>query len=77
MNVAIKLIGSRPMALVLNTGHLKVSEHELLSFSVRKQIIKNDNSLIVIVQSSQKRIPSDFIANSQSRIIKIVTCTGR
>ena len=39
----------------------------LLSFSVRKEFIKNDNSFIV--QSSRKRIPSDFIANSQSRTI--------
>ena len=28
---------------------LKVSEHEMLSFPVRKEIIKNDNSLVVIL----------------------------
>ena len=49
----IKVIGIRPMALVLNTGPLKVSEHETLIFSVRKEIIKNDNSFsYFIVQST-------------------------
>ena len=53
--------------------HLKVSEHEMLNFSVRKEIIKTDNTLVVIfiVQSSRKRIRSDFIANSQYRIITL------
>ena len=40
----IKVIGIRSMAPVLNTSHLKVSEDEMLSFTVRKKIIKNDNS---------------------------------
>ena len=31
--------------------NLKVSDHEMLSFSVRKKIIKNDNSLVVILLS--------------------------
>ena len=35
----LKLIGIRPMAPVLNKVHLKVSEHEMLRFSVRKEII--------------------------------------
>ena len=30
---------------------MKVSEHEMLSFSVRKEIIKNENSLVVILLS--------------------------
>ena len=30
---------------------LRVSEHEMLSFSIRKQIIENDNSLVVILLS--------------------------
>ena len=30
---------------------MKVSEHEMLSFAVRKVIIKNDNSLVVILLS--------------------------
>ena len=42
----VKVAGIRPMAPVLN---LKISEHEMLSFSVRKEIIKNDNSLVVIL----------------------------
>ena len=28
--------------------HLKISEHKMLSFSVRKDIIENDNSSVVI-----------------------------
>ena len=44
-------IGIRSMAPVLNSVHLKVSEHELLSFSVRKEIIKNDNGWVVILLS--------------------------
>ena len=28
--------------------HLKIPEHKVLSFSVRKEIIENDNSLVVI-----------------------------
>ena len=61
----IKVIGIRPM------DHLKISEHEMLSFSVRKEIIKNDNSLVVILLSKvvENEFPSDFIANSQSRIV--------
>ena len=39
------------MAPVLNKVHLKVSEHEMLGFSVRREIIKNDNSLAVILLS--------------------------
>ena len=48
---------------------MRVSEHDMLSFLVRREIIENDNSLVVIVQSRRKRVSSDFIANSQSRII--------
>ena len=40
------------MAPVLNTGPPEdTSEHEMLSLSVRKEIIKNDNSLIVVLLS--------------------------
>ena len=46
------MIGIRPMVPVLNKVHLKVSEHEMLSFSERKEIIKNDNSLVVILLST-------------------------
>ena len=52
-------IGIRPMAPVLNTVHFKVSEHEMLSFSVRKEIIKNDNSLVVILLS--KVVENEFL----------------
>ena len=50
------MIGIRPMAPMLNTDpktqvQVNVSEHEMLSFSVRKEIIKNDNSLLVILLS--------------------------
>ena len=45
------MIGIRPMAPVLNKIHLKVSEQEMLSFSVRKEIIENDNSLVDILLS--------------------------
>ena len=47
------------MAPVLNEVHLKVSEHEMLSFSVRKEIIKNDNSLVVILLS--KVVENEFL----------------
>ena len=60
--MAIKVIGIRPMAPVLNTGHLKVSDHEMLSFSVRKEIIKNDNSLVVILLS--KVVENEFLQTS-------------
>ena len=53
----IKAIGIRPMAHVLNKVHLKVSEHEMLSFSVRKEIIKNDNSSVVI----SKVVENEFL----------------
>ena len=49
----IKVIGIRPQV------HLKVSEHEMLSFLVRKEIIKNDNSLVVILLS--KVVENKFI----------------
>ena len=39
------------MTPVLNTGPLEGSEHEMLSFSVKKEIIKNDNSLVGILLS--------------------------
>ena len=46
------MIGIRNMAPVLNTGPLEgISEHETLRFWVRKEIIKNDNSLVVILLS--------------------------
>ena len=49
----------RPIAPVLNTGPLTVSEHGMLSFSVRKEIIKNDNSLVVILLS--KLVENEFL----------------
>ena len=55
----LKVIGIRPMAPVLNTGPLKVSEHEMLIFSVRKEIIKNDNSLVVSLLS--KVVENEFL----------------
>ena len=39
------------MAPVLNRGPVEVSEHEMLSFSVKKKIIKKDNSWVVILLS--------------------------
>ena len=54
-----KVIGIRPMAPVLKQVHLKASEHEMLSFSVRKEIIKNDNSLVVILLS--KVVENEFL----------------
>ena len=51
MKIILKMIGIRPMAPVLYKVHLRVSQHEMLSFSVRKEIIKNDNSLVVILLS--------------------------
>ena len=60
-SIYLKVIGIRPMAPVLNTGlpDLKVSEHEMLRFSVRKEIIKNDNSLPVILLS--KVVGNEFL----------------
>ena len=49
----------RPMTPVLNTGHLKASDHEMLSFPVRKKIIQNDNSLVVILLS--KVVENEFL----------------
>ena len=37
------------MTPVLNAGLLKVSKHEILIFSAKKEIIKNDNSLVVVL----------------------------
>ena len=54
-----KVIGIRPMAPVLTQVHLNVSEQEMLSFSVRKEIFKNDNSLVVILLS--KVVESEFL----------------
>ena len=51
------------MAPVLNTGPLKVSEHEMLIFSVRKEIIKNDNSLVVILLS---KVSGSFLHTSSN-----------
>ena len=59
LEIPIKVIGIRPMAPVLNKVHLKVSEHETLSFSVAKEIIKNDNSLVVILLS--KVVENEFL----------------
>ena len=56
---SFKVTGIRPMAPVLNKVHLKVSEHEMLSLSVRKEIIKNDNSLVVILLS--KVVENEFL----------------
>ena len=39
--------------------HLKVSEHEMLSFSVTKEIIKNDNSFVIILLS--KIVENEFL----------------
>ena len=47
------------MVPVLNEVHLKVSQHEMLSFSVRKEIIKNDDSLVVILLS--KVVENEFL----------------
>ena len=60
-----KVIVTRPMAPVLTQVHLKVSEQEMLSFSVRKEISKNDNSLVVIllskvVEANSFRLYSQF-----------------
>ena len=38
-----------PWPLCKTEVHLDMSEHEVLSFSVRKKNIKNDNSLVVIL----------------------------
>ena len=56
---SLKMIGIRRMAPMLNTGPLEGSEHEMLSFSVRKEIIKNDNSLVVILLS--KVVENEFL----------------
>ena len=55
----IKVIGIRPMGPVPNKVHLKVSEYEMLSFSVRKEIVKNDNNLVVILLS--KVVEKEFL----------------
>ena len=62
------MIGIRPMAPVLNKVHLKVSEHKMLSFSVRKEIVKNDNSLVVTLLS--KAVENEFLQTVQP-ILKV------
>ena len=42
---------------------MKVSEHEMLSFSVRKEIITNDNNLVVILLS--KVVENEFLQTLQ------------
>ena len=37
---------------VQNRGHLKISEHKMSRFSVRKEVIENNNSLAVISLSN-------------------------
>ena len=44
---------------------MNISEHKMLSFSIRKKVIENDNSFMVISLSKVGE-NSDFIANSQS-----------
>ena len=44
----LKVTGIRPMAPVAPEVHLKISEHKMLSFLVRKEIIENYSSLVVI-----------------------------
>ena len=54
------LIGIRPMAPVLNTGPLEgIRALNVNFFSVRKEIIKNDNSLVVILLS--KVVENEFL----------------
>ena len=57
-----------PWPLCKTELHLKISEHKMLSFSVRKEIIEQLGSYF-IVQSRRKRVPLSFIVNLQSRII--------
>ena len=59
MKVTVKVIGIRPMVPVLNTGLLEISEYEMLRFSVRKEIIENVNSLVVILLS--KVVENEFL----------------
>ena len=53
------------MALCKTKVLLKISEHKMLSFSLRKEIIENDNSLVDISFSKigENEFSSDFIAN--------------
>ena len=57
----LKEISIRPMAPVQNRGPLEVFEHKMLSFSIRKEIIENNNSLIVI--SLSKVGKNEFLPN--------------
>ena len=42
-----------PWPLCKTKVHLSISEHKMLSFSVKKKIIENDNSLVVISLSKE------------------------
>ena len=53
------MIGIRPMAPVLNTGLREGIWARMLSLSVRKKIIKNDNSSVVILFS--KVVENEFL----------------
>ena len=63
-SVCLRWLVFDPWPLCQTQVHLKVrSEHEILSFSVRKEMIKNDNSLVVILLS--KVVENGFLQTLQ------------
>ena len=59
INVPIKVIGIRLMAPVLNTGPPEGIWAQNVKISVRREIIKNDNSMVVILLS--KVVENEFL----------------
>ena len=57
----LKVTGIGPMTPVQTEVHLTMSEHKLLTFLVRKEIIENNNSLVVI--SLSKVGENEFLPN--------------
>ena len=59
METTFKVIGIRPMAPVLNTGLLEGVWARNVKFFGKEKIIKNDNSLVVILLS--KVVENEFL----------------
>ena len=51
VRIGLRLLVVGPRSLCKTEVHLKISEHKMLSFLVRKEIIDNNNTLVVILLS--------------------------
>ena len=62
-NLLVKVTGIRPWSLCKTEVHLKISEHKILSLLVKKEIIENNNNLVVI--SLSKEGENEFLQTLQ------------